>query len=326
MITKEKGFLLAPYLGFLLILLALGLSYMRTSGHNTMITRNDGDAEKAFYIMEAGIQDAIAQLNQNPSWTTGFNNKAFENGSYTVSIQTVSPNKEITSVSSVNNTSAKTSATAVVSVGNDFFPYGMQAGGNVTINSGTGSISGDVAGGSVSITGVTVNGTVTQGSTNQVPVPDWSAWQAAANFVVNGNQTFSSGTYSGVWYVDGNVTLASSVTFNGTIIATGNINFNNESNITVLSGSNNVALIAGGQMLGNSASDMIIDGLVYGTAGITFNSQSNVSCTGALVSPSSITDNSSTNFTLTYDPDLASNVPLYFSDADATGVKILAWK
>ena len=46
---------------------------------------------QALATAEAGLNDAFAQLRTDPSWNTGFTNKAFLSNSYTVTVTGISP-------------------------------------------------------------------------------------------------------------------------------------------------------------------------------------------------------------------------------------------
>lgn len=324
-IFNEKGVLLAPVLGIVTILLSLGLSYLRLSRDNITILQNDDRGQEAFYIMEAGIEDGIHSLLQNPSWRSGFQNKTFHTGNYTVIAQTVGSTLELKSIGTVSNSRAQSTATAIITINTGAFKYAIQVGGNINMNGGSGTVNGDVAGDQINIPKIHVEGTISNESTDQVPLPDWSAWRAAATTYINGNYTFS-GSYSGIWYVDGNVTINSSTSISGTIISTGSISMNNKSSISIMSGSNNVALISKINIEANNSSSLSINGLVYAGNNIMFNSQASTSLNGSIVAGGNLDYNNATSISIIYDSSFLTDIPSFFSDPDGTGLKVTAWK
>ena len=60
------------------------------------LMQNQLFAANAMCTAEAGLNDAFSQIRSNSSWTIGFTNKAFNGGSYTVTVGTM-PNRTITS-------------------------------------------------------------------------------------------------------------------------------------------------------------------------------------------------------------------------------------
>jgi hypothetical protein len=174
--------------------------------------------------------------------------------------------------------------------------------------------------------GVALVGQTSDGSSDQVPVPDWGAWRSAATVVITGNHTFSGGSYSGIWYVDGNVTINSSVMISGTVIATGNIDYSNSASIAIVSGPSNTALIAGNNIIGNRAASVFISGLVYAANNIVINNESSIFFYGIIFAGNNINSNGSASMALSYNSDLAVHFPYYFTDPDGIGLKVSTWK
>ena len=88
---------------FLIVVFAIALVATITIGILEMTTeelqlmQNQLFAANAMCTAEAGLNDAFAQIRSNSSWTTGFTNKAFNGGSYTVTVTGTLPNRTITS-------------------------------------------------------------------------------------------------------------------------------------------------------------------------------------------------------------------------------------
>ena len=88
---------------FLMVVFAIALMATITVGILVMTTeelqlmQNQLYAANAMCTAEAGLNAAFAQIRSNSSWTTGFTNKAFNGGSYTVTVAGTLPNQTITS-------------------------------------------------------------------------------------------------------------------------------------------------------------------------------------------------------------------------------------
>lgn len=332
--ANQRGMMLAPVMGILAIIASLALSYTALTLYNHKILLNDKQGEQALFIAEAGIEDALHELKLNSSWRTGFSNKSFASGSYSVSVSStswlnVSNALAIQSEGHITQSRAKSVITAIIALGSAMFDSAIQSTQNINMNHDSGTISGDVTTGgnyNANSGSLVVQGTVNLSSTDPIPIPDLTAWQAAATTIVNTNKTFTAGTYSGIWFIQGNVSISSNVTMNGTIVATGNIQFSNTDHITILAGNNKAALVAGGSLSASNSNTLYIEGLIYGSQGISFNNQSACTYIGAVVSLGTINMNNSTNLSIAYDGTYAEN-PLYFNDSSGSSeMRILAWK
>jgi len=88
---------------FLIVVFAIALIATITMGILEMTTeelqlmQNQLYAANAMCTAEAGLNDAFASMRSNSSWTTGFTNKAFNSGSYTVTVTGTLPDRTITS-------------------------------------------------------------------------------------------------------------------------------------------------------------------------------------------------------------------------------------
>ncbi len=103
---KERGaaLIIALMVAVSLSMLIISTLEMVTSG--IYITSNHKKYLRSLYMADAGVEDSIKQLRADPNWSTGFSNKSFESGSYTVSIDnSSSPLITITSTGTVDNNS-----------------------------------------------------------------------------------------------------------------------------------------------------------------------------------------------------------------------------
>ena len=79
----------------LLSMLVCGMLQMNTE--EIQLMQNQIYAYMARTIADAGLNDAYYELRSDSSWTTGFSDKSFDDGSYTVTVAGTLPNLIITS-------------------------------------------------------------------------------------------------------------------------------------------------------------------------------------------------------------------------------------
>jgi Tfp pilus assembly protein PilX len=65
---------------------AMIVGMMQLNTEEAMLTSNYIEITKAIAIAEAGLNDAYYEIRQNNAWTTGFTNKSFGSGTYTVTV------------------------------------------------------------------------------------------------------------------------------------------------------------------------------------------------------------------------------------------------
>ena len=68
----------------LLSALVIGMLQMNTE--ELQLARNHVYAAQALATAEAGLNDAFSEIRSDSSWNTGFTDKAFNGGSYTVDV------------------------------------------------------------------------------------------------------------------------------------------------------------------------------------------------------------------------------------------------
>ncbi len=68
------------------VLAVLTIGILQLNTEELQIARNQIYATQALASAEAGLNDAFAQLRTDPGWSDGFTNKAFEGGTYTVTV------------------------------------------------------------------------------------------------------------------------------------------------------------------------------------------------------------------------------------------------
>ncbi len=76
--------LVAIFVIALLAVLTMGILQMNTE--EIQLMRNQIYAAGALATAEAGLNDALSEIRADSSWTTGFTDKAFNSGTYTVDV------------------------------------------------------------------------------------------------------------------------------------------------------------------------------------------------------------------------------------------------
>jgi hypothetical protein len=196
---------------------------------------------------------------------------------------------------------------------NPVFYFAIHGNSDVNMNNSSGVINGDVnSGSSINQGSVVINGTVTDNSPITIPSVDFNAYQAEADHIISGNHRFGAGTYNGIYYVNGNATIDSAATFNGTIIATGNIRFVNSSSIAINPTSPYPALVAMGNIEGNNSASVAINGVTFALGNIVLSNSASVAIYGSLIAGGNFEIKNSAALSVTYDQDIAQDPPPYF--------------
>jgi Tfp pilus assembly protein PilX len=95
LIHNGSALLITIFITALLSAITIGILQMNTE--EIQLMRNQIFAAKAEAIAEAGLNDAFCELRTDSSWNSGFTDKVFDGGSYTVTVSGSLPNLTITS-------------------------------------------------------------------------------------------------------------------------------------------------------------------------------------------------------------------------------------
>ena len=68
---------------------AMLIGMMQLNTEEAMLAANYIELTKALAIAQAGLDDAYYEIRQNRTWTTGFTDKAFGGGSYSVTVTVI---------------------------------------------------------------------------------------------------------------------------------------------------------------------------------------------------------------------------------------------
>ncbi|OIQ58218.1 hypothetical protein MOTE_21500 [Moorella thermoacetica] len=261
---KESGqiILLVVMVTAIIFLLGMASVTVVTSGlRNTMEER---DQMQSYYVAEAGAELALARIQDNPAWLEGLQagnevevlaSQPYAGGSIVRVTLTKDQVGRVTIISKgkfgAANKTVRVSLTVTSELLRGFSvlpgsPVNKKITGNFNVvgNGAPVILNGsyDFKSGAIDIKApVYASGTVAYKNADiqevheKYPVPsfpeinlDWYKKEAQkAGHYYTGSQTFGSGTYNGIYFVDGNITISGTYTGRAVIVASGNINLPN---------------------------------------------------------------------------------------------------
>lgn len=112
-IKNGSVLLIAIFAIALLTVLVTGILQINTE--ELMLMQNQVNAVETLAIANAGLNDAFAKLRSDSGWNTGFTNKSFSGGSYTVTVTGTIPSLTIESSSILNGFTSRVAADLTVS-------------------------------------------------------------------------------------------------------------------------------------------------------------------------------------------------------------------
>jgi len=324
--NDKKGFI-SIVLFFLIIAVCLAVMpiIMSTRSYQAI-----DEPEKAFYIAESGIKYyAQHDLKSDTDWTNnaGIGPVTFGGGTFTIEIVDLYPadptkyaDKEKIIVRSTGTVTVGTQnfnrvIERTITTGFDAFDGAMYGEGPISIDH-NGTVNGDiVSSGTVTIDHDEwdVNGDILENQA-AVDIPDvkWAYWQgmAGANVITppTGTYEFTGDSYTGVYYVNGNVTISkNNMNFQGTIVATGDISITGNG-ATYQAATGNPAFISGNNFLAQNVNNIQVTGAIYAANNLTINiiAAQGGTITGSLVFGGICTINQANNSTFNIDPNASS--------------------
>lgn len=319
----NKGFSILLTIIVIVLFSGLGLIGLSMLITETQMSIDTTTSAQAFYIAEGGMQYYLEQLQNDSSWATPPdkpNGKSLGKGTFTITTDNEEDDSiDVISTANVTGMDGGTIVrivTSHVTSGSALcYDYVLYASGNITPTGYTPASGTTLAGATVF---PSVDTAVGGYYYNLAPVGQR----------ISGNRTFTAGTYSGIWHIDGNVTIRSLVTINGTIISTRGISCSNRFNISINPTSNYPALVAEDAISFGNVLSLNMTGLVYGGSdgdgGVSI-TNSTGSFFGIIMAQGNINLSGSGFFTVNYDVSIKTNPPPGFSGGEA-GAGVSNWK
>jgi Tfp pilus assembly protein PilX len=94
---RYRGSMILIVIFVIALLAAVVMGMLQLSTEEIKLVHNQISAAHALTTAEAGLNDAFSELRFDSSWISGFTDKAFNGGSYTVNVTGALPNLTITS-------------------------------------------------------------------------------------------------------------------------------------------------------------------------------------------------------------------------------------
>jgi len=95
---KKDGSIMIVVVFAIALMAALVAGILQLNTEQIQLMKNEIFAAQANAIADAGLADAFSELRSNQNWNTGFSNKSFGGGSYTVTVIGTSPDPNIISI------------------------------------------------------------------------------------------------------------------------------------------------------------------------------------------------------------------------------------
>lgn len=96
---RNNGLVLLITVFVIALVSAVVVGLLQMTTEEIQIMSNQVYTTEALATAEAGLNDAFAELRADSGWTTGFTNKSFNGGSYTVTVSGTLPSLSLESTS-----------------------------------------------------------------------------------------------------------------------------------------------------------------------------------------------------------------------------------
>ena len=83
---EDTGYVLLIVVLLAVLLAATVIGHLQINAEEIQVMQNQIGGAEALATAEAGLNDALAQLRSSSSWHAGYVNKAFNGGSYSVTV------------------------------------------------------------------------------------------------------------------------------------------------------------------------------------------------------------------------------------------------
>jgi hypothetical protein len=95
--AKNDGTVMLIAIFAIALLSAIVIGMLEMNTEELQLMRNQIFSVYAIAIAEAGLNDAFAEIRSDDTWTTGFTDKAYNSGLYTVTVAGSLPNRTLIS-------------------------------------------------------------------------------------------------------------------------------------------------------------------------------------------------------------------------------------
>ena len=95
--TRNNGSVILIVIFAVAMLSTIVAGILQLNTEELQVMQNQVYATQAWCVAEAGLSDAYYELRSDSSWNTGFTNKSFNDGSYTVTVTGTTPSLTVES-------------------------------------------------------------------------------------------------------------------------------------------------------------------------------------------------------------------------------------
>jgi len=319
---REKGVVLILTFIIMTTLTAIVVAFLSLTSIQTKGSGYNIADSQALWLAEAGIQKAFYTLKNDASYQNSPTtiSGTLGGGTYSVSCVKNANTYTFTSTGTVSSLNRKITQSVVVGSTPEAFEYSFHGAHDIDFGNSSGTVNGADISAIHNINhenkmhfGSGVD--LIEGSTVATPTVNLSTYAALATKTVSGNKTFTAGTYTGIWYVTGKVTINDGVIFNGTIVAGDTIATQDNAKITLNPTASYPALITQtGKNITLKINESTITGLIYCGNDFTIDGKDKViAINGSLIAGHDMNLSNLDNTTITYNSNLFSNPPPGFS-------------
>jgi len=224
-LKNQKGVALILTFIFMVSLTVVIGGYLFMVTVETRSAATQSNNIQALYLAESALNHAVYYLTNtapdsstNGSWrTTAYpaapgpgdtdpQQENLGNGTYTMWVETSGSDILVTGRGTVGGIERIIQEIITITSGTpEAFDYASYSDGDIDFDSSSGTVTGDLAttGTVDNEGGMTIIGTITESSSVVAPTVSSSSYESIADTTISGNHTFSAGTYSGIYYIDG---------------------------------------------------------------------------------------------------------------------------
>lgn len=330
--AKKRGAVLLLTFIIMVTLIAITGAFLYMTSTQLRGSAYDVQSSKAFWIAEAGIQEVIYKLKtdsgyrNSPTDVSGNLGEASE--TYSVSVSKSDSTYTLTSTGAVGDINRKITQSVVVS--SAALKSAIHAdGATLNFDGSNGTVNGNVSCHVqvLNYDDMTITGTITAPMDKLNPNLDFDYYKSLAqeqSQYYTSNLTFENGTYTGVYYTTKKVTIGDNAIINGSILAEGNIDFENSADNVQINPTNDYPALATQGNINSSDTgppaqrvglhNSTINGLVYADNNITFDYMKNEPGENTVFNGTILADNNlqmqnGTDFTINYDENIFSPMP-----------------
>jgi len=328
----RKGFAVLTVIFVMVTFSMLGITAVSLVTGSAEQMRDEYHTQQAFDVATAGLEFVTEQLSGDSDWSDEADfSKNFGPGSFSVTYTDKLATSIVATVAGTVEGITREVMAGFSSGGSGpaAFAKAVYVDGDIVVESdATGDIQGDIAaGGGVGLGGMTQTGdSEDNNQDSQIPQADWAYWQNVSDYQISGNHTFSTGTYTGIYYITGDVTFSGDgITIQGTIVALGNVDMIGHSDVLISTQSGHPSIVSGGSvsLVGNTG--IQISGWIWAAQNFSAVGTSDLLLNGGITAGGDFVMTGNTNVDINYSDKWAPDDGFGGGEGEGGGVATTVW-